>query len=500
MFVCRRCGIGFDKKSTLVSHLKKQKECPTSVEDVRQSVCLAQLSAGKPKAEKGPVPPDSSSSNSSNSSEISAGPRCTVRGTRVSPKLDGAVCSYGEECMDYHFAAGAPTRQYIDLYATCVKHTDKGAGLLRLLCEKHFNSMHPENRNVRKTTPVEERHDKVQVFCRTEGWKDLLMAGLVEDFLDRFREEAPPILMSLGSAVPPLLTEADLDLFMLNVGEPIGLKRNDDGFGVYDDSHDRCHDTDTSLSRRGDIVACLRDGIYQQCTLSRMSSNTLGMREDDDGPSTAAQLRMLMAEQREFFRGEMAAVLHEMKGIRRALQGVCAPVSHVVRTSDAISINEFGFEHIGHLLDHDPAYRIRCLLSMDICRLVRNIHFDPEFPGNQNVRVTPDKSRVEVMQGSEWTEVDDDVVTSSMIQRIYNIFDNLFHTHRAAIERACRDGIEGIEGIEEIETVGEDAAVVVRSSDVNVYEDWKDALYKDTELRASLSTSILTILRRGPTI
>lgn len=89
-----------------------------------------------------------------------------------------------------------------------------------------------------------------------------------------------------------------------------------------------------------------------------------------------------------------------------------------ISTLNIININNFGHEKKDHITNEVLDQRLREVNGHGIYNLIRDIHFNPEIPENQNVRmgVKRDKS-VEVKEDDQWRRRDHADILDIMIQQ-----------------------------------------------------------------------------------
>ena len=116
----------------------------------------------------------------------------------------------------------------------------------------------------------------------------------------------------------------------------------------------------------------------------------------------------------------------EIQDLRRSIEEIKKNREEEIR-KNTISVNCFGNENIDYITDNDI---LDCMndINVSIPKLLKKIHFDPEHPENNNVRI-PNKKlpHAEIMNSkSEWELISKKDTIHSMVETAYNILCKTF--------------------------------------------------------------------------
>ena len=89
------------------------------------------------------------------------------------------------------------------------------------------------------------------------------------------------------------------------------------------------------------------------------------------------------------------------------------------------NINEFGKEDISYI---EPKKMEKIVLNCDVKTLIKEKHFNPLHPENQNVRVNCNKS-YKVLKGNQWQVETKDTIQTSMYNNTKSDIHNYAHNH-----------------------------------------------------------------------
>jgi hypothetical protein len=106
--------------------------------------------------------------------------------------------------------------------------------------------------------------------------------------------------------------------------------------------------------------------------------------------------------------------------------------SNIFTKSMNATPRNFGFEN----MDAIPKQLVRdCFLNIDMRAVFENLHFDPNFPENHNVRIkSTKKQQIEMFTNDKWTIKPYKNGINEIIRNLYRIFDTYQRHNRDEVE------------------------------------------------------------------
>ena len=105
-------------------------------------------------------------------------------------------------------------------------------------------------------------------------------------------------------------------------------------------------------------------------------------------------------------------------------------------------INNFGNENISHI-ENDKVFLDKCirnLTSFGMKDLIEKIHFDPEHPENNNVRIKSLRNDFfEVYKDNKWNIMDKNETLDSMIKKSNKMIRNFYDDNKNTIKKYDND-------------------------------------------------------------
>lgn len=137
---------------------------------------------------------------------------------------------------------------------------------------------------------------------------------------------------------------------------------------------------------------------------------------------------------------------------------------------NSINITNFGCESIEHL---PVSFLNGCFAKKDIATLMREVHFDTEFPKNHNLRLKSKKQKlIEVYTNKRWETKDQDKVLEELVQSGYRILRLHGRKNRECI-------------MEDEDLDDDEFADVVR---------WLETIYDDKKAQQPIKRELLLII------
>jgi len=121
-------------------------------------------------------------------------------------------------------------------------------------------------------------------------------------------------------------------------------------------------------------------------------------------------------------------------------------INNIFLVNNAINtpLKEFGKEDLQHLTDEILSKVIECPQT-GILKLIKQIHFNKNYPQNQNINMTNKKETyVEVFNGKEWEKQDKKIAIQNMITSKKDIMDDYMEekTEKNLISSFIKDNYE----------------------------------------------------------
>lgn len=101
-------------------------------------------------------------------------------------------------------------------------------------------------------------------------------------------------------------------------------------------------------------------------------------------------------------------------------------------TNTVIQICAFGNENVAHLLE-DKNFMERCLRrrELGVVDYLKRLHFDPDYPQNNNLKVTNYKMPyVDQFDGTRWIKTEKDEILNDMLDGSCNSMDEHYHEYK----------------------------------------------------------------------
>lgn len=119
-----------------------------------------------------------------------------------------------------------------------------------------------------------------------------------------------------------------------------------------------------------------------------------------------------------------------------------------------IGIKEFGQENMDAL--PDPFIR-NCFMNLDVRDLLENLHCDPDYPENHNIRIVSLKRQLmELYKNDKWTTVTLPNGLNQMINNACRIFKTFYNANKQDVEEDVGDELEDVlDKLEEMSKLNE---------------------------------------------
>lgn len=168
--------------------------------------------------------------------------------------------------------------------------------------------------------------------------------------------------------------------------------------------------------------------------LSRHCTNTCKLRSANRVTELERQTETLVRET-EVLKHQVQVLLEDKAG--GAAGGGTTQVttnSHNTNCNNntVIQICAFGNENVAHLLE-DKTFMERCLRrrELGVVDYLKRLHFDPDYPQNNNIRVTNYKMPyVDQFDGTRWIKSEKDTILNDMLDGSCNSMDEHYHEYK----------------------------------------------------------------------
>lgn len=122
---------------------------------------------------------------------------------------------------------------------------------------------------------------------------------------------------------------------------------------------------------------------------------------------------------------EIQVLKKELEDVRKTAS--IAKSNHTTNNIENLQINQFNLQPFGNeKLEHiDESFLTKCLLNttQGVANLLKRIHFDPDAPQNNNVRVKSKKQNLleKVIEDGSWQQCDKNNTLDDLIRKGYKI-------------------------------------------------------------------------------
>lgn len=116
-----------------------------------------------------------------------------------------------------------------------------------------------------------------------------------------------------------------------------------------------------------------------------------------------------------------------------------------------VQIREFGCENMAAI---PPDFIRTCLLNLEVRDLVENLHFDHNFPENQNVRLVSLKHEImELFKNNEWQAMSLLNGLNELIGQACSIFRKFYHNNKQEIHEDVGGELEALMLLEKLDAM-----------------------------------------------
>jgi hypothetical protein len=117
-----------------------------------------------------------------------------------------------------------------------------------------------------------------------------------------------------------------------------------------------------------------------------------------------------------------------------------------IETQNIIVVNSFKHENIDHITDQFYSKLINNNPYGSVQNLIKHIHFDPQKPENNNVRMTNKKlDYAEIVQNNKWVTANKKEVIDEMITKSYDLLDDSYTENRHLVSANNQDRFDNFQ-------------------------------------------------------
>lgn len=158
-------------------------------------------------------------------------------------------------------------------------------------------------------------------------------------------------------------------------------------------------------------------------------------------------------KQNEILKCEMNELKSQLNELKRKVENVGCNTNNVnngtinniiinVKSNEKKELKNFGYENMEAIPDE---FIRSCLMNLEFRTLFENLHCDPEYPENHNVRLKSMKNRqIEMYKDDSWKTLPFQEGLYDIIKQLHNIFDIYYNNNRDKVIEDVGDEIDDL--------------------------------------------------------